>query len=998
MNFALFVLFSVLPLIHANLTEEQVRTLQELFGSTNGPQWKNKTNWNNGYDPCGNATANVTNWEGVVCAATDNTFTVVNLVLAANNLVGGLPAKLFQLFPYLEQILIQGNQISGALPDLSMNTRLKGLIASDNKFSGVAKGIWASTTMVQIDLHNNPDLTGSIEDGIQQMSQLSSLDLSYCQFTGTIPDGLDNLLSLQNVFLQNNKFSGTIPASIFSTALVKFQLQQNGFTGPIPTTIALAHDLQLFYVDTNQLNGPIPAEVCGLTNLQAFHVQVNQLESIPDCFGTNLTRVSEVLLANNAIAGTLSVGICNMHALTLFQIQNNRDLGGTLPNCIGNWTKISSLIIEVTGVSGTLPATLAGLHQLQLLILSQSQFSGTIPDSFGNLQRLQALVLNGNPPNTNPSNWFVGSIPPSVSQLSTLVTLYLAYNQLNGTLPDLTQLSHLQKLALNNNAFSGSLPNSMLQLFQNPIPNCGGDCTRQLHLEFNQFTGTIPLAFANMNTPQSNLTELQIHDNMFYGYVPHYFNHTDIPWLQPDSGGYSAFLTNLRLFSPVVDWANLNLGATAFMPSVQTFSPAIGSLFTATTVNMTVDWIPNDPRIYCGFCVPYGNVTCTGDQDFIASKATVLDSATLTCDTPTTLPMWGMAKVVLLFQGDDYVTPNSVHIISQVAPLNFFFYHPHPTLYELEPLAGRHQGCITVTVRGANISDTGEMLKCRVGDIDTAVAWVSAQELRCNIASGPLPPPQPNKLQLVEVSPNNWTTKSTGAVHFTFEEYCPLAPALARRKDCPCGLCPCNSVGTCFTNASNYENPWFCDCSEGFNGTTCQQCEPFFGGEDCVACPHCVHGVCFDGKVGDAECYCSRWYMGKTCSFRYYYFVVIAGPLVGTSLFVGIMLVVAKCYSRKRRGTGEPEAEPLLDQSEHDDEPPEAFDEEEAAAGSSMFASGRGEKEKEKERETDEESGNESDGQGGSDGDDEPRPPTDDAIDPEEPSPSTTVRVLEGVQ
>jgi hypothetical protein len=84
-----------------------------------------------------------------------------------------------------------------------------------------------------------------------------------------------------------------------------------------------------------------------------------------------------------------------------------------------------------------------------------------------------------------------GSIPESWSIMSSLSTLRLGFNQLEGTFPEHLLLNNaaLDTIHLGDNKFSGTLPSSLTRL---PL--------RDLRLERNQFNGTIPSELATITT------------------------------------------------------------------------------------------------------------------------------------------------------------------------------------------------------------------------------------------------------------------------------------------------------------------------------------------------------------------------------------------------------------------------------------------------------------------------------------------------------------------
>ena len=94
--------------------EEQREALMEIYHALGGDNWTNKTNW--GSDKPLNE------WYGIWTSSyydedNKNVECVTHLSLNANNLVGELPAEAFSKLKSLEYLEIEGNAITGKLPE-----------------------------------------------------------------------------------------------------------------------------------------------------------------------------------------------------------------------------------------------------------------------------------------------------------------------------------------------------------------------------------------------------------------------------------------------------------------------------------------------------------------------------------------------------------------------------------------------------------------------------------------------------------------------------------------------------------------------------------------------------------------------------------------------------------------------------------------------------------------------------------------------------------------
>ena len=123
-----------------------------------------------------------------------------------------------------------------------------------------------------------------------------SLDLSQNGLTGEIPSDIEQLVNLTYLNLYANELTGEIPPEIGSlTNLTYLDLQMNQLTGQVPQEITNLVNLIFLQLNDNNLIGEIPENICDLTidwsgiwsdyyQIPYFNVDNNNLcQPYPEC-------------------------------------------------------------------------------------------------------------------------------------------------------------------------------------------------------------------------------------------------------------------------------------------------------------------------------------------------------------------------------------------------------------------------------------------------------------------------------------------------------------------------------------------------------------------------------------------------------------------------------------------------------------------------------------------------------------------------------------------
>jgi Leucine-rich repeat (LRR) protein len=156
-------------------------------------------------------------------------------------------------------------------------------------------------------------------------------------------------------------------------------------------------------------------------------------------------------------------------------------LTGTFPEELFSLNKLKEVLLINNNITGTLPSKISKWLYLERLDVTRNKLSGSLP-SFKNLNKLHTLELSVN-------DW-TGTLPKSLNKLPNLETLSLfgrySKSKLTGSILDFANNTKLRELYLEDQNFTGSIPTSFLRY------NINKDQKVEVNLAGNQLTGTLP--------------------------------------------------------------------------------------------------------------------------------------------------------------------------------------------------------------------------------------------------------------------------------------------------------------------------------------------------------------------------------------------------------------------------------------------------------------------------------------------------------------------------
>lgn len=178
------------------------------------------------------------------------------------------------------------------------------------------------------------------------------------------------------------------------SGVTEIDLESNSLSTDDPDKVSkLIFDLPLLEELNIRGNTDLPltfANVGKPTNLEMLQLSATGLTSIEGL--GNATRLKELHITENDIAGPFPKEIFNMPFMELLYISFNQ-FTGTLPTRIGELTGLREFYAYTNEFTGTLPTELGKLAGMENLVLGKNSFTGNIPTELNNLINLKEFSL-----------------------------------------------------------------------------------------------------------------------------------------------------------------------------------------------------------------------------------------------------------------------------------------------------------------------------------------------------------------------------------------------------------------------------------------------------------------------------------------------------------------------------------------------------------------------------------------------------------------------------
>ncbi|CAO3590123.1 unnamed protein product [Absidia cylindrospora] len=307
-------------------------------------------------------------------------------------------------------------------------------------------------------------------DFVQLCISLKQLWLVDNKYT-SLPSSLHYCTQLEHLNISGNRLGDLTSAHLEDLHLLKSLRALNNQLESLPDSFASFQHLNLLYISNNCLT-KFPAVICDIHQLSHLDISFNKITSLPDEIG-NLTKLVSFFAIANRLTGSLPPTFAQLENLQELDIRQNfiTDL-----DVICQLPKLNILFMDYNAVS-IVSCEITNMRHLQMSKNHLTQFNMGFcqtpadavykPTSFG--KPLQPYSVPGVLTNLNLSNCKLSSFPDDIfySTLN-LEQLTLDSNTLTSLPKSIGELQKLSRLSVQDNKLSG-LPAEISKLTEMKI-------------------------------------------------------------------------------------------------------------------------------------------------------------------------------------------------------------------------------------------------------------------------------------------------------------------------------------------------------------------------------------------------------------------------------------------------------------------------------------------------------------------------------------------------